>query len=104
MVFVNFYYLRVVLQGSFREQLGVVVVRRRSSVLSIGEHSRKHVDIVKRDLSFVAESEVHLSLHFGMNSLIKTNSDVFTRFPFEAPLPGDDIVGIDLLSSKLFYS
>ena len=73
-------------------------------MFSIGQNFRNHIDVVKRDFSLVAESKVDLSLNFGVNSLVETHDDIFSRLPLETSLPSDDIIGIDFLSSKFFNS
>ena len=73
-------------------------------MFSIWENLWNHIDIVKRDFSLVAESKVDLSLNFGVDSLVEAHYDIFSRLPLETSLPSDDVVGVDLLPSKLFNS
>lgn len=37
-----------------------------------------------------------------MNGLVEAYYDVLAGLPFEASLPGDDVVGVDLLSTEYF--
>lgn len=84
------------------EQLWVVYIRRRSPVLSIRQLLGYHVDEVVRYLTLLGKPEADFSLYLGVDGLIKTDDNVVTRLPFEAALPGDDVVGVDLLPTEYF--
>ena len=69
---------RVVVGSPFWEQLRVVVVGRRGSVLTVRQLLWNHVDVVERDLPLVAQSEVDLSLHLGVDCLVEAYDDIVT--------------------------
>jgi hypothetical protein len=71
---------------------------------SVGQCLGNHINEIKRNFPPVTFSKKYDAFTRRMDSLVSTNDDVFSRLPFETPLPGNDVIGHHLLSSKLFES
>jgi hypothetical protein len=62
------------------------------------------VDKVKWDFSVNALPEFDDAFASCMDGLISANDDIFSRLPFKASLPCNDVIRHHLFSSKFFYS
>lgn len=85
---------------SLWEKFRVIYVRSWSPMFAVWQLLGNHIDVVKRNFSFVTQTETHNSFHSRMDCLVKSHYHVVARLPFKSSLPCNDIVGINFLSPK----
>lgn len=71
---------------------------------SIWKLSWNNVNDFIRNLSIQTVSELDNTFDFWVNSLIFSDINIFTWFPFETSLSGNNISRVDFFTTKLFQS
>lgn len=95
---------RVVAAGTLGEEFGVVVVGTRWPVLAVREGFWFYVNVVEGHLALVGQSELDDPFDLSMDGLILTNDNILACLPLESPLPGDDVIRVNLLITEYFHS
>lgn len=90
--------------SSLREKFWMVNIRSWVFHFSIGKLGWDDINNFIRNFSVQTVSELDNTFDFSVNSLVFTNINVFTWFPFEPSLSGDNISRIDFFTTEFFQS
>lgn len=100
----KFLYWWVIKLSSFREKFWMVNVWGWMFHFSIGKLSRDDINDFIGNFSVQTVPELYDTFDFSMNSLVFTNINIFTWFPFEPSLSGDNISRINFFTTKFLQS